>query len=298
MNDNMLQRSGARSSTTSRLTCAQCERMLFDAADETLLPEDKDQFYKHLAGCEACSRLMADAQRGRAWLGMLYDAPPQPSDDLVQRILSSTSGDASIAIPLRPRNEPILSYAGGGYTIATDTTMRTVPFGPVKRVNWVQRLLASVSQPRFAMTAAMAFFSIALTLNLTGVSLRNLHASSFTPANMRHTFWATNARVFRYYDNLRVVYELESRVREVQRDSDDSAPRSTPAPTPQPVPAPEPTKKAAPAGGAEPRSSLPAHTDSKSHATVDVPSHPHPHTLPSSSLAASAAHTRGEGACA
>ncbi len=294
MNDDMLQTPGARgTSSSSRLTCSQCERMLLDAADETLLPEDQTQFELHLAGCEACSRLMADAQRGRAWLGMLQAVPPQPSSDLMEQILARTSGDPALAIPLRPRNEPILSYAGGGYTIATDTTMRTVPFGPVKRVNWLQRFVASVSQPRFAMTAAMAFFSIALTLNLTGVSLRDLHASSFRPANLRHGFWATNARVFRYYDNLRVVYELESRVREVQRDADDTAPRN--APPPQQLPSPETPRKAPPAKADGPRSSLPAKSDSKSLATVDVSSHPGPYTLPQGSLTASAAPTRGEG---
>ena len=293
MNEDMVQTSGPRKSSNSRLTCSQCERMLLDAADETLLPEDQTQFELHLAGCDACSRLMADAQRGRAWLGMLQAAPPQPSADLMQQILARTSGDPAIAIPLRPRNEPILSYAGGGYTIATDSTMRTVPFGPVRRVNWLQRFIASVSQPRFAMTAAMAFFSIALTLNLTGVSLRNMRASSFTPTNIRHTFWLTNARVFRYYDNLRVVYELESRVREVQRDTDDSAPRAAP-PLQQ---APPPDTKKPPASKADgPHSSLPARSDSRPRATVDLPSHPHPNTLPSGSLTASAAPIRGEGA--
>ena len=292
MNDDMVQTSGPRKATNSRLTCAQCERMRLDAADETLLPEDQTQFDLHLAGCDACSRLMADAQRGRAWLGMLHAAPPQPSEDLLQQILARTSGDSAVAIPLRPRNEPILSYAGGGYTIATDTTMRTVPFGPVKRVNWVQRFIASVSQPRFAMTAAMAFFSIALTLNLTGVSLRNMRASSFTPANIRHTFWSTNARVFRYYDNLRVVYELESRVREVQRDTDESAPHT--APPPQQPPPPDPKKEPVPKGDG-PRSSLPGRLDSRPHATINVPLHPHLYTLPSGSLTVSAALTRGEG---
>ncbi len=39
-------------------------------------------------------------------------------------------------------------------------------------------------QPRFAMTAAMAFFSIALTMNLTGV-LRRLRASDLRPSSLK-----------------------------------------------------------------------------------------------------------------
>ncbi len=291
MNDDILQSSATRRAAGSRLTCAQCERMLLDALDETLLLEDESQFDLHIAGCENCSRQLADARRGHAWLGMLHAVPPEPPAELMQRILARTSGDPVIAIPLRPRNEPILSYAGGGYSIGTDSTFRNVAFGPVKRIGWFARLAASVSQPRFAMTAAMAFFSIALTLNLTGVSLRDLRASSFRPANIRHSFWATNARVFRYYDNLRVVYELESRVHEVQRDTDDDTPR--PAPAPPPAIKQPPAKGTPPSGS--PRSSLPASRDHRSHATFDVSLYTLPNT---GSLTASAAHTRGEGASA
>lgn len=295
MNDDMLQSSATRRIAGSRLTCAQCERMLLDAADNTLLPEEQVQFDLHLLGCENCSRAMADAQRGYAWLGMLHAVPPDPPAQLMEKILARTSGDPAIAIPLRPRNEPILSYAGTtvlATSAAFDSgTQRVLAFGPVQSGSWIKRLLASVSQPRFAMTTAMAFFSIALTMNLTGVSLRDLHASSFTPTNLRHSFWATNSRVFRYYDNLRVVYELESRVREVQRDTDDVTPRANPLP-----PTPQPDRKGASAPkSAEPRSSLrPSHNP---HAAVGLPSQTLSVTLPAGSLTASAANLkRGEGA--
>lgn len=295
MNEDMLKLSTTRRTAGSRLTCGQCERMMLDAADGTLLPEEQVQFDLHVAGCEGCSRSLADAQRGAAWLGMLHGAPPQPPPQMMERILAHTSGNPAVAIPVRPRNEPILSYAGSSVLAsnsALDNGMQTVlAFGPVRRQNWVTRLLTSVSQPRFAMTAAMAFFSIALTLNLTGVSLRDIRASSFTPANLRHTFWTTNARVFRYYDNLRVVYELESRVREVQKDTDEPA-----APPPRPVPpGPDPKAKGTAPLPGEPRSSMP--TVRNPRATADTPSTRISDTLPFGSLTASAAmHKRGEGA--
>ncbi len=80
-------------------------------------------------------------------------------------------------------------------------------------------------QPRLAMTAAMAFFSIALTMNLTGVRLSQLHASDLKPSSILRSCYEAKARVVRYSDNLRVVYELESRVRDLQRSSDED--RST-----------------------------------------------------------------------
>jgi hypothetical protein len=92
-------------------------------------------------------------------------------------------------------------------------------------------------QPRLAMTAAMAFFSIALTMNLTGVRLSQLHASDLKPSSILRSCYEAKAKVVRYSDNLRVVYELESRVRDLQRSSDDDGSGSTSTPSNQSDPA-------------------------------------------------------------
>ncbi len=253
MNDNML-KPAARTVINSRLTCAQCERMILDAMEDTLGPEDRTQFDLHVAACPDCSRAMADAQRGVAWLEVLQAAPPEPPGELLERILAQTSGDALTALPLRPRNEPLLAYGsavlpGGQAGFAPGAMAQFAPL-PRER-NWLSRLLSAVMQPRFAMTTAMAFFSIAITMNLTGVSLRDLHGSSLKPANVRHSFWTANARVVRYYENLRVVYELESRVRELQRNTDDSGFLRRNAPDQSPNSSPDPAQKPA---GEEPGS--------------------------------------------
>jgi hypothetical protein len=71
------------------------------------------------------------------------------------------------------------------------------------------------------MTAAMAFFSIALTLNLTGVRLSNLRWADFRPASIRaymeRRLTTASVPIVRYYDHLRFVYEVESRMRELRR---------------------------------------------------------------------------------
>jgi len=74
----------------------------------------------------------------------------------------------------------------------------------------------------------MAFFSIALTLNLTGVRISDFRISDLKPSNIMRSAYQAKARVVRYGDNLRVVYELESRVRDLQRSTDNDTP--TPAP--------------------------------------------------------------------
>ena len=68
------------------------------------------------------------------------------------------------------------------------------------------------------MTAAMAFFSIALTLNLTGVHLSNVRADNFTPSGLRRSVADASASVSRTFQNNRMVYQMESRVSELRSD--------------------------------------------------------------------------------
>jgi hypothetical protein len=57
-----------------------------------------------------------------------------------------------------------------------------------------------------------------------------LHYSDLTPAVLKdtavRTYYETEARVVRYYENLRFVYEIESRVRELKNTAlpDEQAP--------------------------------------------------------------------------
>jgi hypothetical protein len=94
-----------------------------------------------------------------------------------------------------------------------------------------------VMEPRLMMTVAMAFFSIALTLNLAGVKVTDLRASDFQPsrlrANITRQYYSANEQVTKYYKNLRLVYEMESKVRELRRTTD-----TEPAPPPQQTPKP------------------------------------------------------------
>ena len=215
----------------SRLTCAQCEAMLLDAADGLLLPEELTQFEFHLSECPNCSRMFADVRRGSAWMELLKEDPPVPPDGIVNRILAKTSGDPVLA-------SEVAAQAAYAASLMSAAPGKVLPFRVPQPRTPLARMINTVVQPRFMMTAAMAFFSIALTLNIAGVRITSLRASDLRPTSIRKAAWAMNNRVVRYYDNLRVVYELESRVREMQRESDqDSEPRrgvvneSTPTPS-------------------------------------------------------------------
>ncbi|MGP8175593.1 MAG: hypothetical protein ACLP7O_13740, partial [Terracidiphilus sp.] len=77
------------------------------------------------------------------------------------------------------------------------------------------------AEPRLLMTAAMAFFSITLTLNLTGVRLSSLRLSDLRPTALRsimeRRLTMASTPIIRYYDHLRFVHEVESRMRELRR---------------------------------------------------------------------------------
>jgi hypothetical protein len=230
----------------SRLTCTQCEAMLLDAADGVLLAEDDTHFRLHLDECPTCAKLYADIRKGNAWMEMLKEEEPVPPENLVARILMRTSGNEGLASAMAAQ------VAHNGSLFGNSQGAKILPFrAPEPKTAWA-RMVHTVMQPRFAMTAAMAFFSIALTMNLFGVHLTAVHAADLKPSAIRRSFWNMNSQVVRYYDNLRVVYELESRVREMQRDSDSSTPRGL---INQPEKKDDSEQRPAPSG--QPRSSSP-----------------------------------------
>jgi hypothetical protein len=73
----------------------------------------------------------------------------------------------------------------------------------------------------------MAFFSLSVALSVLGVKPADLRQLSLRPTVLRHTYYNAEARVVRYYENIRLVYEVESRVRELKRNV---APAAEPAP--------------------------------------------------------------------
>jgi len=231
--------------------CAQCEAMLADALDGTLSAEDQATFDLHMVVCATCAEMLADAQRGAAWMEMLRSPRPEPPAALLERILAQTSAPASnesslsvSPAPAYVRNPNTLlgrpTLVGSAAQPSTFASTNVLPFRS-RITHGLHSIGQTMLQPRLAMTAAMAFFSIALTMNLTGVHLSSLRISDLKPSSLKRTAYETKARVVRYSDNLRVVYELESRVRDLQRSSDDDG--TTNAPANQTAPAAAPTQK-------------------------------------------------------
>jgi hypothetical protein len=200
--------------TARVLRCDEWENLLADAVDGTLSAPDAAAFTRHHRECALCAQMLKETEQGRAWMEYLAVEPEVPAD-LLQKILARTSGGPQMGVAA-----PALSLP--------------------PRPAWHRVMLPAVRQalePRLMMTAAMAFFSIALTLNLAGIKVTELRPADFQPSRMRanltRQFYSTNEQVTKYYKNLRLVYEMESRVRELRRTTE-----AEPSPSPQQTPKP------------------------------------------------------------
>jgi hypothetical protein len=227
--------------------CAECETMLADALDGTLTAEEQTRFDLHMLGCLTCSKMLADAQRGAAWLELLRSPRPEPSAALLERILAQTTGHTAAAesnsLSILPASlqKNLHAHTEDGLPLHTATIL---PFRSRVAAKFHLRAIGhTMLQPRLAMTAAMAFFSIGLTLNLTGVQINKLRPSDLKPSSVKRGFYQAYTPVVRYVDNLRAVYELESRVRDLQRDNDDARTSLPDSSNSQPVETPKPAPK-------------------------------------------------------
>src|SRR5205085_1573985 len=86
---------------------------------------------------------------------------------------------------------------------------------------WMEAIFSPVvavaRQPRFAMSFGMAFFTLSVTLSLAGVKLSDLRHLDLRPSAVRRNYYETQGRVVKYYENIRFVYEIESRVRQFKQ---------------------------------------------------------------------------------
>jgi hypothetical protein len=196
--------------TSNGMQCHEFDGLLTDALDGVLTGLQLDRFQAHARVCSVCGPLLTEVEAGRNWLKDLTEVEPPAS--LVNNILASTTG--------------------------VDTQRLRVNVSAAQpRVSWIERAQAwasaalqpiwsTVRQPRFAMSFGMAFFSISVALSVLGVKPADLRQVSLRPAAIRHTYYNTQARVVRYYENIRFVYEVESRVRELKRNVTPAEPGS------------------------------------------------------------------------
>lgn len=178
----------------SGMQCGDFEALLAEALDATLHGSMLAAFEAHQQSCPACAAMFQEATAGIHWLKGLEDI--EPPKHLVHNILAQTIGSlpevTTKAVP-----------AGEGW------------FGKLKAR--VSPVFAPVMTPRFAMSFGMAFFSITMLANVAGFHVSDLKHVDLSARGLQKTYYSTEARVVRYYENIRLVYEIESRVRDLRR---------------------------------------------------------------------------------
>lgn len=173
------------------MQCAAFEALLSDALDGTLIGVTLEEFQGHARHCAVCGPLYQEAEAGHRWLKSMAEV--EPPANLVRNIMLATTGE---------------------------------------RLSWWQRakssfvlpVIAVARQPRFAMSFGMAFFSLSVVLNVAGVKLADVQNVDLRPSAIKRTYFETTGKVQRYYKNMRLVYEVESRVREIKNATTPEGP--------------------------------------------------------------------------
>lgn len=195
------------------LDCADCEALLCDYLDGALPREQRGRFEAHLAGCAACAALARDGASALAFMERAAEVEPPPQ--LVTKILYQ------------------------------------MPRGRTSGVQgWLNRLFRPVLQPRYVMGAMLTILSLSVMTRCAGAPDHPLNASDLDPVKLWaslddrvHRIWQ---RSLKTYESMRLVYEVQTRIREwqEQQQEDDAAVIETSSPkrqlpmNPQPETAP------------------------------------------------------------
>jgi hypothetical protein len=176
------------------MQCTEWEALLTDALDGALHGAKLAGFEAHQQACRVCGTQYEEAAEGMHWLKGLDDI--EIPKHLVHNIMAQTVG----ALPIQREKAAV---TGEGWL--AKLRQRVTP------------AFAGVVSPRFAMSFGMAFFSITMLLNVAGFRVADLKHVDLSTKGIEKTYYTAQARVVRYYENLRLVYEIESRMRDLRR---------------------------------------------------------------------------------
>ena len=179
------------------MACSEFEALLAEAVEGALEPSLMGRFRAHAAACARCGLLYTEALDGYHLLAKLEEV--EPPAGLARNILMATTGFVPSELAAREAS---------------------ITWGERAR-GWFTGLAAPVRQPRFAMSFGMAFFSISLLLNVAGVKIASIRPADLRPSailqSLEQQYYETSARAVKYYENLKLVYELQTRIEELRK---------------------------------------------------------------------------------
>jgi hypothetical protein len=165
------------------MNCADFEVLLCDYLDGTLDAAQRQAIEEHQRQCASCAEFAKDVAGAVSYLSEA--APVEPPPELLTRITFEIPTDGK-----QPRGWR--SFFSG----------------------WLRPVL----QPKFAMGMAMTILSFSMLGRIAGIEVRQIKAADLHPAKVWaaaddkiHRAWG---RAVKYYENLRLVYEVQTRVQE------------------------------------------------------------------------------------
>ncbi|HSW49006.1 MAG TPA: zf-HC2 domain-containing protein [Bryobacteraceae bacterium] len=184
------------------MNCAELETLLCDYVDGIVARARKAEIERHLADCAAC----AEMARAAAVVTSLSERAErvEPPQELVTRILFDLAANREKAAQKRR--------------------------GPLAMLG---NLLGPALQPRFAMGMAMTILSLAMLARAARIDVRQLSMSDLDPVriwqgidNRTHRAWT---RAVKFYESLRFVYEIRSRLSELTARDEDTSETALPS---------------------------------------------------------------------
>src|SRR5580700_5463941 len=177
------------------MTHLEIENLTSEYLEGQLDAARRSEMEHHLADCADCRELIAGV---RGVFELCREAEPlEPPPWLVSKILRATIGE----------RQPTLTE---------------------RVASWFRPVL----QARVVYGVAMAVFSLSMIANVAGVNLRHVKVEDLNPRN-----WVYQAnrnghlllgRVEKYYYDLKVVYEIESRLRQLRTQPGEAEPQAKP----------------------------------------------------------------------
>ncbi|MGP8245603.1 MAG: anti-sigma factor family protein [Bryobacteraceae bacterium] len=172
------------------MNCADAEILICDWVDGTLAGPARAELDRHLAACPACAELARDSAAASRFLATVEPVEPPPA--LVNRLLFQA-----------PLSQP-----------------------KSRARQWLEALLSPILQPRYVMSAAMTilvFATLARFVTPARIRPADLRPSAIW-AGLEDRAYRTWGRAEKFYDNLKVVYQIQSTLREWQQRDDDQTP--------------------------------------------------------------------------
>lgn len=173
--------------------CTDIELLLCDYVDSVLSSAQKDAFDRHIQHCVSCAELVRDSTEAIQFVERC--ATVEPPQELLTRIMHE--------FPASQQKRKVRSGFSG--TIA----------------RWFEPIL----QPRFAMGMAMTILSFSMLGKFVG-PVKPLKPSDLDPVKIvgtvddkLHRMWNDAVK---YYESLRVVYEIQTRLREWNQEEEQA----------------------------------------------------------------------------